>query len=72
MFWRLPNELKGGTAEMMRKKCSGCERHTYLINFEAPSLCIYCGKDLTEQPLLPLGNFKPDDDPDVSRGLSNQ
>lgn len=57
---------------MMRKKCPGCERHTYLIKFEAPSICVYCGKGLTEQPLLPLGDFKPDDDPDVSRGLSKQ
>lgn len=57
---------------MMRKKCPGCERHTYLMNYEGPSICVYCGKDLTEQPLLPLGDFKPDDGPDVSRGLSNQ
>lgn len=44
---------------MMRKKCPVCKRSTYSADEEEPLFCVYCGEDLTKQPFLPLGNFKP-------------
>ncbi len=45
---------------MMRKKCINCYEYTYTEDDKEglEVFCVYCGEDLTEEPLLPLGDFK--------------
>jgi len=44
----------------MRKKCFSCNRYTYTEDDidDLEIFCVYCGENLTGEPLLPLGNFK--------------
>jgi len=45
---------------MMRKKCLNCNEYIYTEDDEEnlEIFCVYCGEDLTGEPLLPLGDFK--------------
>lgn len=59
-FGKYKGWQKGGDATVMRKKCVNCDQYTYTENEndDLELFCIYCGEDLTGEPLLPLGDFK--------------